>query len=614
MNWYRGNKSYFIWAFVLVAVLFVMSSHLARLEVNQPSVVSYSRALTLLGSASDQGTSAEVVIRQDKWTITMGEKIYETNAPLSEEVLKKLSEDKNIELRFLGSDPPSIWLTLLVSWLPIVFIFIILIYVFRSVMKNTGPSPMTTFSQTKSRVILPSEFGVKFDDVAGCQEAKEELVELVEFLRHPHRFVKLGGKMPKGVLLYGPPGTGKTLLAKAVAHEAQVPFILSSGSEFVEMYVGVGASRVRDLFARAKKMAPCIVFIDELDAIGKHRGGGGHTGGNDEREQTLNQILVELDGFEENSGIIVMAATNRVEVLDKALTRPGRFDRKVSVPLPDSRGREQILKIHTATAPLDRQVDLKTLAATTPGLSGADLANLVNEACILAAMKKSSKITNAHLEEAKDKVLMGKPRKSLQISEDSRRATAIHEAGHAILAYYLEDADPLHKVTIVPHGQALGLTVQMPTDDRFSWNKKENIARIKVLLGGYIAEKMFFGEDGTSTGVSNDLLRAKQLAERMVKDFGMGSIGPMYFGKNTTNSYIERSSETSEAYKLEFDQAVEEIIRRSLKEAEGLLESKREHVALLTTSLVDNNTVTAKELEGIFGVLDIYIQEDEEKA
>jgi cell division protease FtsH len=614
MNWYRGNKSYFIWAFVLVAVLFVMSSHLARLEVNQPSVVSYSRALTLLGSASDQGTSAEVVIRQDKWTITMGEKIYETNAPLSEEVLKKLSEDKNIELRFLGSDPPSIWLTLLVSWLPIVFIFIILIYVFRSVMKNTGPSPMTTFSQTKSRVILPSEFGVKFDDVAGCQEAKEELVELVEFLRHPHRFAKLGGKMPKGVLLYGPPGTGKTLLAKAVAHEAQVPFILSSGSEFVEMYVGVGASRVRDLFARAKKMAPCIVFIDELDAIGKHRGGGGHTGGNDEREQTLNQILVELDGFEENSGIIVMAATNRVEVLDKALTRPGRFDRKVSVPLPDSRGREQILKIHTATAPLDRQVDLKTLAATTPGLSGADLANLVNEACILAAMKKSSKITNAHLEEAKDKVLMGKPRKSLQISEDSRRATAIHEAGHAILAYYLEDADPLHKVTIVPHGQALGLTVQMPTDDRFSWNKKENIARIKVLLGGYIAEKMFFGEDGTSTGVSNDLLRAKQLAERMVKDFGMGSIGPMYFGKNTTNSYIERSSETSEAYKLEFDQAVEEIIRRSLKEAEGLLESKREHVALLTTSLVDNNTVTAKELEGIFGVLDIYIQEDEEKA
>jgi len=608
MNWYRGNKSYFIWVFVLVAVLFVMSSRLARQEVSQSSVVSYSRALTLLDSASDQGTSAEVVIRQDRWTITLGDKVYKTTAPLSEEVLKKLSEDKSVELRFLGAEPPSVWMTLLISWLPIVFIFIVLVYVFRSIMKKTGPSPMTTFSQTKSRVILPSEFGVKFDDVAGCQEAKEELVELVEFLRHPHRFVKLGGKMPKGVLLYGPPGTGKTLLAKAVAHEAQVPFILSSGSEFVEMYVGVGASRVRDLFARAKKMAPCIVFIDELDAIGKHRGGGGHTGGNDEREQTLNQILVELDGFEENSGIIVMAATNRVEVLDKALTRPGRFDRKVSVPLPDSRGREQILKIHTATAPLDRQVDLKTLAATTPGLSGADLANLVNEACILAAMKKSSKVTNAHLEEAKDKVLMGKPRKSLQISEDSRRATAIHEAGHAILAYYLEDADPLHKVTIVPHGQALGLTVQMPTDDRFSWNKRENIARIKVLLGGYIAEKMFYGIDGTSTGVSNDLMRAKQIAETMVKDYGMGSVGPLYFG--STSTYGNRGADTSDLAKEDFDDAVREIMEDALGSAEKLLREKREHIIILTNMLLENDTVLGSELEGMFGLLDVYFEED----
>jgi len=595
-------KSFFIWVMVFIAVMFVWSASLAP-NKNVVVSLSYSKALDLLETAKNNQKTVEVTIQQDSWTIKIDEEEYRTTAPLSEDMLKRLSENKNVELIFLQEKRPSLWVGILASWLPLIVIFVIGIYIFKSVLKRSGPSQMATFSQTKSRVIMPHDSRVKFKDVAGCDEAKAELFELVEFLRHPRRFVRLGSKMPKGILLYGPPGTGKTLLAKAMATEAQVPFLLSSGSEFVEMYVGVGASRVRDLFARAKTMAPCIIFIDELDAIGKRRGGTG-TGGNDEREQTLNQILVELDGFEENSGIIVLAATNRIDTLDKALTRPGRFDRKVSVPVPDANGRRQILEIHTSGAPLADDVDLRALAATTPGLSGADLSNLINEACINAAMAKSEVIENRHIEEAKDKVTMGKPRKSMKLSEDARRATAIHEAGHAVLAYYLKDADPLHKVTIIPHGQALGVTVQMPNDDKYSWNKKENVARIKILLGGYIAERMFFGNDGTSTGVSNDLMRAKQVAEQMVKNYGMGSIGPLYFGKSQEGPYNPRSSEASEFSKEEFDKCVREIIQSSFEEAEKLLGEKREHIALLTSALMKQDTVMAKELERLFSVLD----------
>jgi len=467
---------------------------------------------------------------------------------------------------------------------------------------------MAEFGKSNAVVVMPGTDPTVFSDVAGCDEAKEELEDLVLFLRDPARFARMGSKLPKGALLHGPPGTGKTLLAKAMAGEAEVPFILAAGSDFVEMFVGVGASRVRDLFDQAHTLAPCVVFIDELDAIGKSRSGAGSSG-NDEREQTLNQILVEMDGFAPNSGIIVLAATNRVDTLDRALTRPGRFDRKVSVGLPDAGGRQEILKIHTKNVPIGTDVDLGLVAATTPGFSGADLANLVNEASIIATLGDALFVDAEHFEQARDKVTMGKPRKSMKMPEESRRATAIHEAGHALLAYYLEDADPLHKVTIVPHGQALGLTMQLPEDDKYSWNKRENLARIKVLLGGYIAEKMFYGIDGTSTGVSNDLMRAKQIAETMVKDYGMGSVGPLYFG--STGTYGNRGADTSDLAKEDFDDAVREIMEDALGSAEKLLREKREHIIILTNMLLENDTVLGSELGGMFSLLDVYFEEDE---
>jgi len=602
----QSYRSFIIWFLVFAAVASLYGSAGVS-QQTLPTTLSYSKALEIVGDAEESRKVIKIAIQQDSWLIDIDGKKYKTVGPLSEETLNSLSKNKNIELSFKGAKAPSIWTTILISWVPTLLILFLIYYFVSKALKSApgGSSRMDKFSSSKARVILPSDDGVGFDDVAGCDEAKSELEELVEFLRNPQKFTRLGGKLPKGVLLYGPPGTGKTLLAKAVANEAQVPFLVSSGSEFVEMFVGVGASRVRDLFDQAYSMAPCIVFIDELDAIGKTRGGKGSTG-NDEREQTLNQILVEMDGFDTNSGIIVLAATNRLEILDKALTRPGRFDRKVAVPLPDANGRKEILKIHFANSPVSEDVDLDILSATTPGLSGADLANLINEACILAAMEDSDLVTNEHIELAKDKILMGKPRKSMKLTEDSRRATAIHEAGHAILAYYLEEADPLHKVTIIPHGRALGVTIQMPEEDRLSWNKKENIARIKVLLGGYIAEKMFYGDEGTTTGVSNDLLRAKQIAETMVKDYGMGSVGPVFFGKD--DGITHRGADLSEQAKTETDSAIKQIMTTALTEAEELLEAKREHIAILTEALMEKDTVMVSEIEDLFSVIDICLE------
>ena len=494
----------------------------------------------------------------------------------------------------------SFLMNLFVSWFPMLLLIGVWVFFMRQ-MQGGGKGGAFSFGKSKARLLDESSNSVTFADVAGCDEAKEEVAELVDFLRDPSKFQKLGGRIPKGVLLVGSPGTGKTLLAKAIAGEAKVPFFSISGSDFVEMFVGVGAARVRDMFENAKKHAPCIIFIDELDAVGRQRGAG-LGGGNDEREQTLNQMLVEMDGFEGNTGIIVIAATNRPDVLDPALMRPGRFDRQVVVPLPDIRGREQILIVHMRKVPLAPDVKADIIARGTPGFSGADLANLVNEAALFAARGNKRLVDMEDFEKAKDKIMMGAERRSMVMNEEEKRNTAYHESGHAVVAKLVPKSDPVHKVTIIPRGRALGLTMQLPEEDRYAYDRTYLMSRIAVLFGGRIAEELFMNQ--MTTGASNDFERATQMARDMVTRYGMSDVlGPMVYGENEGEVFLGRSVTThknvSEATMQKVDAEIRRIIDEQYGLARKLLEENRDKVEAMTAALLEWETIDAEQIDDI---------------
>ena len=502
----------------------------------------------------------------------------------------------------IGQDPEqqSLWSQLLVASFPILLILAIFMFFMRQMQGGAGGrgGPMG-FGKSKARLLAPDQINTTFSDVAGVDEAKEEVHELVDFLRDPTRFQRLGGRIPQGVLMVGPPGTGKTLLAKAIAGEAKVPFFSIAGSDFVEMFVGVGASRVRDMFEQAKKQAPCIIFIDEIDAVGRHRGGG-HGGGNDEREQTLNQLLVEMDGFEGNEGIIVIAATNRPDVLDKALLRPGRFDRQVYVGLPDIRGREQILKVHAKKVPLDDKVDLGVIARGTPGFSGADLANLINEAALFSARANRRLVSGEEFEKARDKVMMGTERRSMVMSEKEKENTAFHEAGHAIIGRLMPEHDPVHKVSIIPRGRALGVTQFLPEEDKYSLSKLQLKSQLCSLFGGRIAEELIHGEEGVTTGASNDIERATQMARNMVSRWGLSDkMGPVLYGEEEGQPSgvpgSTYSADTAREIDIEVRKLLDDCYGRSVK----ILEDNKDILYSMKDALMDYETIDSEQVDDL---------------
>jgi len=505
-----------------------------------------------------------------------------------------------VQVKAKPEEEPSLMMSLFVSWFPMLLLIGVWVFFMRQ-MQGGGKGGAFSFGKSKARLLDENSNTVTFADVAGCDEAKEDVQELVDFLKDPTKFQKLGGRIPRGVLMVGSPGTGKTLLAKAIAGEAKVPFFAISGSDFVEMFVGVGAARVRDMFDQAKKHAPCIIFIDEIDAVGRQRGAG-LGGGNDEREQTLNQMLVEMDGFETNQGIIVIAATNRPDVLDPALLRPGRFDRQVVVSLPDIRGREQILRVHMRKIPMSPNVDPSVLARGTPGFSGADLANLVNEAALFAARRNGRVVEMEDFERAKDKIIMGAERKSMVMPEEERRNTAYHESGHAIVARMLPKTDPVHKVTIIPRGRALGVTMQLPEGDRYSMDKERMLSTIAVLFGGRIAEEIFMNQ--MTTGASNDFERATAIARDMVTRYGMTeALGPMVYAENEGEVFLGRTvtktTNMSEQTMQKVDSEIRRIIDEQYKRAWDILDSSRDKVHVMAKALLDWETIDADQINDI---------------
>ncbi|SDH89837.1 cell division protease FtsH [Propionivibrio dicarboxylicus] len=546
------------------------------------------------------GNITKVVIegRMLKATTSDGRKITSYAPPDLWMVSDLLKYGVKVEAK--PEEEQSFLMNLFVSWFPMLLLIGVWVFFMRQ-MQGGGKGGAFSFGKSKARLLDESTNSITFADVAGCDEAKEEVSELVDFLRDPSKFQKLGGRIPKGVLLVGNPGTGKTLLAKAIAGEAKVPFFSISGSDFVEMFVGVGAARVRDMFENAKKHAPCIIFIDELDAVGRQRGAG-LGGGNDEREQTLNQMLVEMDGFEGNTSIIVIAATNRPDVLDPALMRPGRFDRQVVVPLPDIRGREQVLIVHMRKVPLSPDVKADIIARGTPGFSGADLANLVNEAALFAARSNKRLVDMEDFEKAKDKIMMGAERRSMVMNEEEKRNTAYHESGHAVVAKLVPKSDPVHKVTIIPRGRALGLTMQLPEEDRYAYDRTYLMSRIAVLFGGRIAEELFMNQ--MTTGASNDFERATQMARDMVTRYGMSdALGPMVYGENEGEVFLGRSVTThknvSEATMQKVDAEIRRIIDEQYGLARRLLEENRDKVEAMTAALLEWETIDAEQIDDI---------------
>lgn len=526
-------------------------------------------------------------------------KTYYINYP---DLIKELSSH-NVKISVKPPDQTPWYVNFLISWGPVIFLVFLWILFMKQM--QAGSSRAMSFGKARAKMISNKSIKVTFADVAGIEEVKEEVKEIVDFLTNPQKYIKLGAKIPKGILLVGSPGTGKTLLAKAIAGEAGVPFFSISGSDFVEMFVGVGASRVRDLFDQAKKNSPCIIFIDEIDAVGRQRGAG-LGGGHDEREQTLNQLLVEMDGFESNEGIIVLAATNRPDVLDPALLRPGRFDRQIVVPLPDVKGRLEILKVHTKKVPLDKDVDLEKIARGTPGFSGADLANLVNEAALIAARRNSDTVQMMDFESAKDKVLMGVERKSMVLSEEERKITAYHEAGHALVAKLTPATDPIHKVSIIPRGRALGVTQQLPLDDRYTYSRDYLYGTLKVLLGGRVAEELALNT--MTTGAGNDLERATELARKMVTEWGMSErMGPLTFGKRQEHVFLGREiakhRDYSDKTAEEIDEETKRIVTEAYHETKELVQKHRQILDALAKALLERETLEANEIDEIISTV-----------
>jgi cell division protease FtsH len=589
------NRGVFLWLFIILLILFLFNIyHKPRKQFETMAFSDFVESVSAdqVSSVTIQGKNISGVMKDGR--------DFKTFAPEDPDLLKLIRQHK-IKIQAKPDEDSGIWQSIFVSWFPMLLLIGVWIFFMRQMQAGGGKA--LAFGKSKARMANGRGEKVTFHDVAGIEEAKVELEEIIEFLRDAKKFTRLGGRIPKGVLLVGQPGTGKTLLARAIAGEANVPFFSISGSDFVEMFVGVGASRVRDLFNQGKKSAPCIIFIDEIDAVGRHRGAG-LGGGHDEREQTLNQLLVEMDGFESNAGVIVVSATNRPDVLDPALLRPGRFDRQIVVPIPDVKGREEILAVHTRKTVLSGAIDLSVIARGTPGFSGADLANLVNEAALLAARKDKREIEIADLEEAKDKVLMGVERRSMIIPFSERRNAAYHEAGHALVAKMIPNSDPIHKVTIIPRGRALGITQQLPIDERHTYPREYLVDNITILLGGRAAEEIVLNHQ--TTGAGNDIERATEIARKMVCEWGMSeTLGPLNYGRKDEPLFLgkelQRQREFSESTAKEIDAELRKIVSGCFEKAKSLLLNNIDALHTVATALLDREVLDGQEIDKLLG-------------